>query len=280
MNPPSAFVPEMAEAVAMAQTTNDFYGLLHRKFPGQFWAFASLPMLHEREALDELGRAIDDLGLAGVGLGGSIGGRPLDDPRFANVLAEINRRRLPVLVHPMAAPADPGYRDFATDVVLGFVYDTSLGVLRFIMSGARDRFPDFPIVVTHFGGTLLFLMARLDDQGVWGTYIPPGREGYQGPRPARAPSEYLKTMFFDSVSHHPPAMRLAAESVGTDRLVMGSDYPWVPDALPRAVDFVERSELTEVQKQGILGFNAQGLFAGQWPDEVRGRETTIPSANG
>lgn len=247
MHIPSVFFHDRAASVALARLTNDYYAGLAAKHRGRFWAFAALPMLHPDAALDELARAIDHLGLQGIGLGGTVGGYALDDPRFAPVFAEIDRRRLPVFVHPMGSPADALFRDFGADVLLGFVTDTSLGVLRFILSGARDRYPSFPLIVPHLGGTLLYLTTRFDDLPTHGANT-------------RPPSAYLADFYYDVVSHHKPALQCAAATVGPDHLLLGSDYPWVRDGLKRSIDEVLDFGWSPAEADGILGGNAARLL--------------------
>lgn len=259
MHTPSVFFHDRGASLALAQLTNDYYAELARKHPGRFWGFAALPMLHADAALDELARAIDRLGLQGIGLGGTIGGYALDDPRFARVFAEINRRRLPVFIHPMGSPADALFRDFSIDVLLGFVTDTSLGVLRFILSGARDRYPNFPLIMPHLGGTLLYLQGRLDDLV---THAAPGAGGAARTRP---PSAYLADFYYDVVSHHKPALQCAAATVGPDHLLLGSDYPWVREGLKRSIDDVLDFGWSPAEADGILGGNAARLLNRRQP---------------
>ena len=246
------FSHDRGASLALAQLTNDYYAELGRKHPGQFWGLAALPMLHPDAALDELRRAIDHLGLRGIGLGGTLGGYPLDDPRFAPVFEEINRRRLPVFIHPMGWPQDPLFRDFSVDLLLGLVTDTSLGVLRFILSGARDRYPDFPLIMPHLGGTLLYLQGRLDDLA--------GMIGGASGQAARQPSAYLAEFFYDVVSHHNPALECAVRTVGADHLLLGSDYPWVREGMKRSIEDVLGIGFSEAEAEGILGQNAARLF--------------------
>lgn len=250
MHTPSVFFHDRSASLALAQLTNDYYAGLAGKHRGRFWAFAALPMVHPDAALDELARAIDRLGLHGIGLGGTIGGYALDDPRFGPIFAEIDRRRLPVFIHPMGSPADPLFRDFAVDVLLGFVTDTSLGVLRFILSGARDRYPNFPLIMPHLGGTLLYLQGRLDDLA---THAAPAG-------PTRPPSAYLADFYYDVVSHHKPGLQCAAATVGADHLLLGSDYPWVRDGLKRSIDDVLDFGWSAAEADGILGGTAARLL--------------------
>ena len=82
-------------------------------------------------------------------------------------------------------------------------------LLEKILSGARDRYPNFPLIVPHLGGTLLYLQGRLDDLATHAA--PAGR--------TRPPSAYLAEFYYDVVSHHKPALQCAAATVGADHLL-------------------------------------------------------------
>ena len=70
------------DALALARLANDMYADLVRSWNGRFAAFATAPLPHVDAAIDEVGRALDTLGMLGVNLGTSVAGRPLDNPAF------------------------------------------------------------------------------------------------------------------------------------------------------------------------------------------------------
>mgnify|MGYP001602349087 FL=1 len=115
------------------------------------------------------------------------------------------------------------------------------------MSGARDRYPDFPLIMPHLGGTLIYLQGRLDDLSAAST----SDEGR-----ARPPSAYLAEIYYDVVSHHEPALKCAVDTVGADHLLLGSDYPWVRGGMKRSIEDVLRFGFSAAEAEGILGGNA------------------------
>jgi predicted TIM-barrel fold metal-dependent hydrolase len=84
------------------------------------------------------------------------------------------------------------------------------------------------------------------------------------PSDAEPPSVTARRFWYDTVSHaYPLALRLACESYGVDKMVLGSDYPYeVGDLYQRCVDYVADAGvgLTSDQVEMILDRNAQALF--------------------
>lgn len=95
---------------------------------------------------------------------GNIAGAALTDPAFASVWAAIDQRGLPVLVHPTTPPAteqlELGRYHLAWSV--GFAFDTTLALSRMPLDGFFDRYPNVKVIGAHAGGTLPFLLPRLD----------------------------------------------------------------------------------------------------------------------
>src|SRR5437870_4922521 len=57
-----------------------------------------------------------------------------------------------------------------------------------------------------------------DDTMILGPYGPPLSI-------SRKPSEYLRMLYFDTVSYHAPAVECAIKTVGVDHLIFGTDSP-------------------------------------------------------
>jgi predicted TIM-barrel fold metal-dependent hydrolase len=133
---------------------------------------------------------------------------------------------------------------------VGNMFEDTVALLRLILSGVLDRHPDLKLVCPHLGGTLPYVFGRLEHQmNVLG----------RGPRDLEcSPQDYLKRIYFDIVSPQPSAMRLLIDIVGTNRLVFGSDYPWVqPSAI---LDALKSLNLDSAKMTAILHGNAEMLF--------------------
>ena len=76
------------------------------------------------------------------------------------------------------------------------------------------------------------------------------------------PSLAFRRLWYDTVGHnHVPARPAAAELLGADRLLLGTDFPYQSGELfYAAVDYVRRAGLSEDDVRAILDCNAASLF--------------------
>jgi predicted TIM-barrel fold metal-dependent hydrolase len=133
---------------------------------------------------------------------------------------------------------------------LGNMFDDTIALTRIIMSGILDEFPKLKLVCPHLGGTLPFIIGRLDHQ----TQVLK-----RGPKNLkRAPSESLRQVWLDIVSPHPLAMKFGYDFMGADRLLFSSDHPWVEPKLIR--DALESLNLPATDLEKIFTANARRLF--------------------
>jgi aminocarboxymuconate-semialdehyde decarboxylase len=216
---PNVYWGGEAVSVRAARLMNDHIAAVSRAHPGRFFGLASLPWQYPDAALAELGRACDELGHVGVMVLANIADAPLTDERFAPVWAEIDRRGLPVLVHPTMPPGTEAMDLVRYNLVasVGFMIDTTLAVARLILDGFLDRYPKLGLIVSHAGATLPSIAGRLDRCH---EMMPACRE-----RIAAPPSAYLRRLYYDSVCYSREALELCLRVGGADRVLYGSDYP-------------------------------------------------------
>jgi len=201
-----------------ARIMNEDMARAQRSWPERIRYFASLPWQHEALALQELKRACDD-GAVGVMVLANIGAKALTDARFASIWKEIDRRALPVLVHPSAPPgvAEMGMHEFQLTAPIGFTFDTSLAIARCIFDGFLDRYPNLKLIASHGGGALPYLVGRLD---ICWDNIPAARAKTDEP-----PRNYLRRIYVDSVVFRQDVLEMCVSVCGTDNVLYGSDYP-------------------------------------------------------
>jgi aminocarboxymuconate-semialdehyde decarboxylase len=77
------------------------------------------------------------------------------------------------------------------------------------------------------------------------------------------PSVAARRFWYETTAHgHVPALRAAVETLGADRLVLGSDYPYQRDEwYSRAVSYVRDTGLAAQDVAAILSGNAAPLVA-------------------
>ena len=234
-----------------AQIMNDDMAQAQTAYKGRIEWFASLPWQYPDIALPELERACKR-GAKGVMVLANIDGKPLTDPLFAPIWQAIDARSLPVLVHPTAPPgvAEMDMTRFQLTASIGFTFDTTLALARMIFDGFFDAYPRLKIIGAHGGGTLPFLIARMDQ-----CYdnIPACRE-----KISQRPSEYLHKFYVDAVLFSHEALAMTRQVMGDHNILYGSDYPHTIGDMPGTIRRV--SALPPAASTLIRGANAQRTF--------------------
>ena len=189
-----------------------------KRWPDRIRWFTSLPWEYPARAVEELERSCD-AGAVGVMVLANIAGRSLTEPLFAPVWQAIDRRALPVLVHPTDLPGieQMDMRKYDLSWSVGFIADTTLAFTRIIFDGFLDLYPNLKLIASHGGGALPYLVGRFDKGDE--VEIPSRR------RIKARPSEYLKRIWYDCITYHPAALRFLIDIVGADRVLFGTDYP-------------------------------------------------------
>lgn len=243
---------EVAERVV--RTMNDHLAEVCSRWPRRFRGLASVTLQDVDLALRELDRAIDDQGMVGLIILANVNDVPLDDPRFEEFWAELNRRRLPVLLHPTVPPGaeSMGLGSYGLIPAIGFMFDTTLAVTRMVNAGVFERYPDWPLIVSHTGATIPFIASRLDQVH---RNIPDARE-----RISKPPSEYLKRLYYDTVCYDQESLMLAYKLAGADHILYGSDYPHNIGDVKGCAERVEALPISRAEKTLIQSGNARRLF--------------------
>ncbi|MDS0294910.1 amidohydrolase family protein [Halogeometricum luteum] len=249
------------ESVELARALNDGYAAARDAHPGRINGLACLPMRDPEAAVAEVDRVADELDLAGIALKTTVRGTPLSDPSFVPVFERIRHRGLSVFVHPRynALTESMGEDEWMLKPMVIFPTETTVQISRLVFDGFFDRFPEIPFVVAHLGGALPYLAGRLE------TAYDIAKERVAGDAdaddlPEHRPTHYLETLYYDAIAHHVPALRCAVDTVGADRLLFASDYPFEAEDAAGTFEDLEALGLTDSEREAVLGGTAAKLF--------------------
>ena len=215
---PNVYWGDEGTSATTARLINDNMAFEQSRHPERIRFFCSLPWQHAGAAVVELERAVA-MGAVGVMVLANIDEKPLTDTCFAPVWNAIDKRSLPVLVHPTLPPGSEFMKldVFHLAASNGFLFDTTLAISRMIMGGFFDRYTNLKIIAAHGGGTIPYMIGRLDR--VWET-VPAGRANIDRP-----PSSYMPQIYADSIVYRQTALQLCVAEFGEDNIMFGSDYP-------------------------------------------------------
>jgi len=239
------------------------------KYPDRFVGVANLASL-TGEALDELDRAIRDLGLKGVQIFTHMNGKPLDSREFLPFYEKMAKYDLPILIHPTSIgvpeDANPWPRDYGLS--LNWPYYSSMVMGMLVYGGILQKYPKLKVVIHHLGGMIPFYSERI--QGFYDNQ----RGRFQG-RPRglgivtldRHPMEYFKLFYADTATNGSvSAVRCGYDFFGPEHVVFATDYPYniigppTYEDLGDTVKSVKEVDISEEHKQMIFEDNARKLL--------------------
>jgi aminocarboxymuconate-semialdehyde decarboxylase len=243
-----------AQGRELARGFNDEIAALVRRWPARFAGLATLPMQDVPAAIAELERAVTELGLKGAELDTDVNGEQWDEAKYLPLFKAAESLGAILFFHPQPQHNFLMERTnrYGLFNSLGVIVDDAILVATLILGGVLEACPDLKVCVAHGGGPACFAMGRLD-------------RGWRS-RPAtqqritQPPSAYQRRLYYDSVTGSEEALRFLLDQVGADRVVLGSDWPFVPWH-PSPVTWVQGMEsLTPAEKAMILGGNLEVLL--------------------
>ena len=242
-----------AQGRQLAREVNDEIAGLTRQSPQRFAGLATLPVQDVTAAIDELERAVTVLGLKGAELDTNVNGEQWDELKFRPFFKAAEAMGAVLFFHPQPqhnflmerTPRDGLFNS------LGVILDDAIVVAILISGGVLEACPDLRVCIAHGGGPACFAMGRLDR----GWHSRP--EARRIPQP---PSAYQRRLYYDSVTGSEEALRFLLDQVGADRVVLGSDWPFV-SWHPSPVAWVQGlKSLSQEEKERILWRNLDSLL--------------------
>ncbi|MDC0759367.1 MULTISPECIES: amidohydrolase family protein [Brevibacillus] len=236
-----------AEAEVMARIQNDFIAETVNQHPNHFIGLGTVPLQDTEVAIREMDRCMHELGLRGIEIGTNVNGNNLDDPGLIPFFEMCQTWDVPLFVHPWETLGRERMPRHNLMYTVGMPSETALAAASLILGGVIEKFPRLKICFAHGGGSFPYILPRLD-QGwkVW-----PHLRLTDQP-----PSVYAKQFYFDSLTYDPLNIPYMMKRFGEDRIMMGSDYPFLLRETPPGDVIDHTLELTDGQKRALLGENA------------------------
>jgi aminocarboxymuconate-semialdehyde decarboxylase len=224
--------------------------------PARFVAFATVALQHPDLAAEQLEEGVKKYNLRGAGLGGSVAGLELSDPRFHPFWAKAEQLGVLVFIHPQGtAELDATTRLQGNGLLtntIGNPLETTIALSHLIFEGTLDKFPGLKICAAHGGGYLPSYAARSD--AVMTTF-PKRMTGTM----KKKPTEYVRQLYYDSIVFTPEALRHLAAEAGAGQIVMGTDYPF-PWTSTSVDHILNTPGLSDADKVAMLGGTAAKLL--------------------
>ena len=233
----------------LCRRCNDQAARWQADHPQQLVGSFLLPLQAPELAMGEFRRCVDELGLRVGNVSSSYRGVYVGAPAYHDFWQAVEAAGVTVWIHPEGAP-DPWFQQFALWNSLGQSIEEAKCMASMIYEGVMTKFPALKVVMAHGGGYFPHYMGRLDRNTQ-------NRPDTVRNTDGRKPSEFLRHFHYDTCVYDPQVLQVLAQRVGTDRLVMGSDYP-VGERDP--LGWLRECGLTGDDLTAVAGGNAARLL--------------------
>lgn len=265
-NPPLEDITEPEIGMELARAANDAMAVLCEKHPDRFAGFSAALAMHDMDgSMDELHRAIRDLGAKGIQIFTNVGGEPLDQDRYEPLFAAMAEYDLPIWMHPARGPEMTDYRGeekgrYEMWWCFGWPYETSVAMTRLVYWGLFDRYPDLKIITHHMGGMIPFFDGRVGP-GMECLGDRTSGEDYSNVLPSlkKPHLDYFKNFYADTAMFGAKlGIECGLKFFGTDHTVFSTDFPFAPTA--ETIEAVNSLELERDDLETICRRNAEALM--------------------
>ena len=242
------------QAAGLAISANDYLADVLSHDPERFQGFATLPTPAPQLAAQELERAVRVLGFKGAMVFGRTGGQNFDHTDYWPIFEAAAALKAPLYIHPQTPQLgvrESYYSGISKEVDsllalpgIGWHYETGMQIVRLALAGVFERFPDLQIITGHMGEVVLYYLERIDMLS----------------GPAKLPrkvSEYIQNHVYVTPSglFSQRYLRWAIEVLGTSRIMMSTDYPFIEVPKGAAESFLQETGLTNEECKNIASGN-------------------------
>lgn len=220
LSAPGVYFDDLPAACGLARECNEYAANVVQQHPGRFGFFAVLPMPFTERACEEAIYALDVLKADGIVLLGSTEGAFLGDSSLEELMAELNRRKTVVFVHPNLHVTSTTLKLDMPGFLMEFLCDTTRAAANLVLSGTMERYPDIKWILAHAGGFLPYIAWRLSLANMMEPYNTTAPQGVL---------TYIKRFYFDTaLSPSPYALAALSSLVEPSHILFGSDFPFAP----------------------------------------------------
>ncbi len=241
-------------ATEIVSIQNNKIAELCNAHPERFVGIGAVALQHPDLAVEQMNHAISELDMRGFMITGSVNDEELADPKFHPFWAAAEDLGVVIFIHPRNFPAGQTRLNGngRLDNVIGNPLETTVALSHLIFEGTLDRYPGLKICAAHGGGYLPSYIGRSDHcVENWPGVCKPGE---------KLPSQYLKSLYFDSLVYSTENLRHLIAKVGADRIVIGTDFPFNMSKKDAVDHLLSVPGLSTEDQEAILGGTAAKLL--------------------
>src|SRR5262249_1830180 len=148
-------------ACEAARLCNDGFAELAAAQPRRLLASAFLPIQDPVAAAAELRRWVREHGFVGGHVAPNVRGTYLPDEAFRPIFEAASELDVPLFLHPVDPPGRDRTGDYELTVVAGYLFDSTINILRMVCSTFLGRYARLKLVCPHTGAFTLRLRTRM-----------------------------------------------------------------------------------------------------------------------
>jgi len=236
------------DALEQSQLINDFISDVCIKHPKRFVGLGTIPMQSIDYSIKELERCKNDLNLQGIEIGTNINDQNLNEEKFFDIFAACEELSMSIFIHPWQMMGMSKMKKYWLPWLVGMPAETSRAICSLIFGGVLEKYPNLKIAFAHGGGAFPFTAGRVDH----GFNVRPDLCAVDN---SALPSSYMKNFYVDSLVHDKNSMNFILQTMGAERIAMGSDYPF-PLGEHHPGNLIESMDLSDATKQRLLAGTA------------------------
>lgn len=237
-----------SDSVKFCREVNEELSEVQQAYPENYHGLAMLPMQNKDAAIQEIKHAVDNLGLTSFAIASHVNGSNLDAKDSLEIIEVLAKEKLSLSVHPEFFNKI-GDRDrlikyyFKSSV--GAPAESGIALLSLIYSGIFDKYPDFRVSFTHGGGFAPYSIGR--NRIRWEAEPTASRATL------KSPEHYLRNCYVDCLVHDDLSFKFLLDRMGSDRILVGTDYPFDWDHPGGAANWIRNmTDITDDKKRDLL----------------------------
>jgi aminocarboxymuconate-semialdehyde decarboxylase len=231
-----------------ARFFNDHIAMCVDHHPTRFTGIGTVPMQHIDTAIKEMERCVTELKMPGLEIGSNINAKNLSDPSFTPFWEAAEQLGCCIFVHPWEMMGEKDMERYWLPWLVGMPAETSRAICSMIFGGVFERFPKLRVAFAHGGGSFPLTIGRIEH----GFNVRPDLCAIDNPI---NPRDYIGKFWIDALVHDSKALDFVIDTIGRDKICMGSDYPF-PLGEHHPGKLIESMDYTPDLKDQLLFRNA------------------------
>jgi aminocarboxymuconate-semialdehyde decarboxylase len=205
---------------------NDHIAATAEKNAKRFIGLGTVPMQNVDLGIREMERCKEELKMPGLEIGSNVNGKNLGDKDFFPFYEAAEHLGCALFVHPWEMMGEDQLNKYWMAWLVGMPAETTRAICSMIFGGIFEKFPRLKVAFAHGGGSFAFTIGRI----AHGFEVRPDLVAVDNSVP---PKEYIGRFWVDSLVHDPKAFEYLLDFMGTDKICLGSDYPFpLGEAIP------------------------------------------------